>query len=77
MLYVIFFDLINVFVIFHNIMNDILRFFLDKFVIVYFDNILIYFKNNKKHLKYVRFEMKIFHKNYYYVKSSIFFLKNI
>ena len=60
-------------------MNDILRFFLNKFVIVYFYNILICNKNNEKYLKHVRFVMKIFHKNNYYVKSSkyLFFQKYI
>ena len=51
-------------------MNDMLRFFLDKFVIVYFDDILIYNKNDEKYLEHVRFVMKIFHKSNYYAKSS-------
>ena len=47
---VILFELINEFTIFQIIMNDFLRFFFDRFVIVYFDNILIYNKNDEKHL---------------------------
>ena len=59
-------------------MNDMLRFFLDKFVIVYFDNILIYNKNNEKDFEHVQFVMKTFYKNDYYAKSSkFFFFKNI
>ena len=60
-------------------MNDILRFFLDKFVIVYFDDILIYNKNDEKHFEHVRLVMKTFHKNDYYVRSSkfVFFQKYI
>ena len=60
-------------------MNDMLRFFLDKFVIVYFNDILIYNKNNEKYLEHMRFMMKIFHKNNYYAKSSkcFFFQKYI
>ena len=75
---VMFFDLINILIIFQNIMNDMLRFFLDKFVIVYFDNILIYNKNNKKHFEHVRLVMKTFYKNDYYAKSSKYvFFQNI
>ena len=47
---VMLFELINAFTIFQIIMNDFLRFFFDRFVIVYFDNILIYNKNDEKHL---------------------------
>ena len=54
-------------------MNDMLRFFLDKFVIVYLDDILIYNKNDEKHLEHVRLVMKVFHKNNYYAKSLKFF----
>ena len=58
-------------------MNDILRFYFDKFVIVYFDNILIYNKNDEKHLEHMRLMMKVFHKNNYYVKlSKCVFFKN-
>ena len=76
---VIFFDLINILIIFQNIMNDMLRFFLDKFVIVYLDDILIYNKNDEKHLEHVRLVIKAFHKSDYYAKSSkcVFFQKHI
>ena len=46
------------------------RFFLNKFVVIYLNNILIYFKNNEKHYEHVKFVIKIFRKNDYYVKSS-------
>ena len=46
------------------------RFYLNKFVVIYLNNILIYFKNDEKHYKHVKFVIKIFHKNDYYVKSS-------
>ena len=60
-------------------MNDILRFFLNKFVIVYLNDILIYFQNDKKYLDYVKLVIEIFHKNDYYTKSSkcFFFQKYI
>ena len=74
-----FFELTNVLITFQNIINNMFRFFLNKFVIVYLNNILIYFKNNKKYFEHVKFVIKTFRKNNYYVKSSkcIFFLKII
>ena len=51
-------------------MNDMLRFFLNKFVIVYLNNILIYFQNDEKHLEHVKLVIETFHKNDYYTKSS-------
>ena len=75
---VIFFDFANASITFQNIMNNILRFFLNKFVIVYLNDILIYFQNDKKYLEHVKLVIEIFHKNNYYTKSSkCFFFKNI
>ena len=76
---VMFFELINAFAIFQNIMNDMFRFYLNKFVIVYLNDILIYFKNDEKHFEHVKLVMKIFRKNDYYAKSSkcVFFQKII
>ena len=56
------FELINVSAIFQIIMNDFLRFFSDRFVIIYLNNILIYNKNDEKHLKHVILIVKTFHK---------------
>ena len=73
---VIFFDFVNASITFQNIMNDILRFFLNKFVIVYLNNILIYFQNDENHFEHVKFVIKIFYKNNYYAKLlKYFFLK--
>ena len=46
-------------------------------MIVYLDDILIYNKNDEKHLEHVKFMMKTLYKSDYYVKSSkyIFFSK--
>ena len=73
------FELINASAIFQNIMNDMLRFYLNKFVIVYLNDILIYFKNDEKHFEHVKLVMKTLRKNDYYAKSSkcVFFQKII
>ena len=73
------FELINALAIFQIIMNDLLRSFLDKFVIVYLDDILIYNKNEEKHLQHVKLIVETLRKNDYYAKSSkfAFFQKHI
>ena len=68
-----FFDFTNASITFQNIINDILRFFLNKFVIVYLNDILIYFQNDEKYLEYVKLVIEIFYKNDYYMKSSKYF----
>ena len=50
-------------------MNDIFRLYLNKFVIVYLDNILIFSKNEEKHVEHIRLVMKILRTNDFYVKS--------
>ena len=67
---VMFFELVNVFAIFQAIMNDMLRPYLDKFVIVYLNDILIYFKNDEEHLEHVKLVIEVLHKHDYYAKSS-------
>ena len=47
------FDLINAFVTFQSLMNDIFRDMLDICVIIYLDDILIYSKNDEDHEKHV------------------------
>ena len=76
---VIFFDFANASITFQNIMNNILRFFLNKFVIVYLNDILIYSQNDEKYFEYVKLVIEIFHKNNYYAKSlkCFFFQKYI
>ena len=43
------FKLINAPIMFQTIMNDLLRSYLDKFMIINLNNILIYSKNDEKH----------------------------
>ena len=48
------FKLINTSVIFQTYINNVLRKYLNMFVIIYLDDILIYSKNEKNHKKQVR-----------------------
>ena len=46
---VISFELMNIFIIFQILMNDIFRNLLNVYIIIYFDDIFIYSKNEKDH----------------------------
>jgi hypothetical protein len=48
------FGLINVPVVFQHMMNDIFWEYLDHFVVIYLDDILLYSKNKKEHKHHVR-----------------------
>ncbi len=48
------FELIIKSFIFQSFMNDILKNYLDEFVIVYLNNIIVYNNNKKKYIKHVR-----------------------
>ena len=65
-----FFELINALITFQTIMNDLLRSYFNKFVIIYLNDILIYFKNDKKHTQYIKLMIKTFRKHEFYAKSS-------
>ena len=48
------FKLINASVIFQIYINNILRKYLNIFVVIYLNNILVYSKNEKNHKKHIR-----------------------
>ena len=51
-------------------MNDLFRLYFDKFVIIYLNDILIYFKNDEKHTQHIKLMIKVFRKHEFYAKSS-------
>src|SRR5690348_13946538 len=48
------FGLTNAPTVFQHMMNDIFREYLDNFVVIYLDDILVFSKNKKEHEKHVR-----------------------
>ena len=48
------FKFINASAIFQTYINNVLREYLNMFVIIYLDNILVYLKNKKNHKKHVK-----------------------
>ena len=48
------FELINASVTFQTYINNVLREYLNVFVIIYLNNILVYLKNEKDHKKHIR-----------------------
>jgi len=48
------FDLINASVTFQTFVNNVLRRYLNQFIIVYLNDILVYFKTKKEHVQHVR-----------------------
>jgi hypothetical protein len=52
------------------LMNDVLNKFLEKFVLVSIDDILIYSKNREKHEEHLRLVLQVLRKHYLYAKFS-------
>ena len=48
-----FFELINTPATFQTFINNVLRKYLDQFIVVYLNNILIYFKTQKEHVQHI------------------------
>src|SRR5436189_5236707 len=64
------FELTNMPATFQELINHVLYNHLDKFVIVYLDNILIYFKNKEDHKKHVKEVLKRLQEKNLYLKSE-------
>src|SRR5204862_7872223 len=64
------FELINTSAIFQKLINHVLYDYLDKFVIAYLNDILIYFKNEENHEKHVKEILRRFQEKNLYFKSE-------
>jgi hypothetical protein len=64
------FGLTNTPIVFMFLMNGIFRNYLDKFVIVFLDNILIYSKSEEEHEHYLRLVLKVLREHQLYAKLS-------
>ncbi|GKB47560.1 reverse transcriptase domain-containing protein, partial [Tanacetum coccineum] len=64
------FGLTNVPTIFMELMNRVCRPYLDKFVIVFIDDILIYYKTQEEHVEHLRLVLELLKKGKLYAKFS-------
>ncbi|GKE18052.1 putative reverse transcriptase domain-containing protein, partial [Tanacetum coccineum] len=64
------FGLTNVPMVFMDLMNRVCRPYLDKFVIVFIDNILIYSKTQEEHVEHLRLVLGLLKKEKLYAKFS-------
>src|SRR5437773_9671685 len=64
------FKLTNTSVTFQKLINHVLYNHLNEFVIMYLDDILIYFKNKKDHKKHVKEVLRKFQEKNLYLKSE-------
>ena len=51
-------------------MNNIFSKYLDKFVLVFIDDILVYFKNKEEHKEHLRIVLRVLRENELYAKFS-------
>lgn len=64
------FGLINAPATFQSLMNDLFRLYLRKFILVFFDDILVYFKSWEDHLKHLQTILHILSTNSLFAKES-------
>ncbi|GJQ98306.1 putative reverse transcriptase domain-containing protein [Tanacetum coccineum] len=64
------FGLTNAHAVFIDLMNRVCKPYLDKFVIVFIDDILIYSKNKEEHEKHLKIMLELLKKEQLYVKFS-------
>ncbi len=62
-----FFNLINILIIFQAYINYVLHDLINDFCIVYFDNILVFFKIKKKHYQHLKFIIKYLQYTEFYI----------
>src|SRR6266540_3328366 len=64
------FDLCKVLATFQRLMNQVLRKYLEKFILVYLDDIIIYFKIFKEHKEHVRLMFEALRETFLMMKSK-------
>ena len=64
------FELTNALTTYQEIINDVLRQYLDRFVIVYLNDIIIYLNILKEHINYVFKILKCLNKRNLHLKSK-------
>lgn len=64
------FGLTNASAIFMNLMNLILVSMLDKFILVFLDNILVYSESKEEYLQHIREVLTVLHQNQLYAKPA-------
>ena len=64
------FGLTNAPATFMTLMNNIFREYLDKFIVVYLDDILIYSRTKKEHLQHIYLTLEILRKHQLYAKAK-------
>ena len=64
------FELMNASAMFQELINHVLYNHLNKFVITYLNNILIYFENKENHEKHIKKILKKFQEKNFYLKSE-------
>ena len=65
-----FFGLTNAPATFMDLMNRVFRSYLDSFVIVLFDNLLVYSKNKGDHMDHSRVALQVLKENHLFSKYS-------
>lgn len=72
-------DLMNALATFKNLMNGLFRQYLDSFVIVFIDDILIYFKSEGYNMEHLRIVLQVLKDQKLYAKFSKceFFLRSV
>ena len=67
---VVLFGLTNALVVFMSLMNGVFRDYLDKFVIVFLDDILVYSKSEEEHEQHLRMVLQVLREYQLYAKMT-------